>query len=112
MTTLSEQCIILRSWAAQFDERADFDALAPLLASDLREAADTIISLRKQIEALEGKWKTKNGSGTCKIIATATNNLMYPDYMTKWYKLSCGHSLTLKGEEGPKWCAVCGKEIE
>ena len=52
------------------------------------------------------------GSVTCEIIATATNNLMYPDYMTKWYELSCGHSLTLKGDETPKWCAVCGKAVE
>lgn len=52
------------------------------------------------------------GSGTCKITATSTNNLMYPDYMTKWYELSCGHSLTLKGDEAPKWCAVCGKVVE
>jgi len=52
------------------------------------------------------------GSGVCKIVATSTNKLMYPDYMTKWYELSCGHSLTLKGEEEPKWCAVCGKAVE
>lgn len=59
-------------------------------------------------------WNTRAelGSGTCKITATATNNLMYPDYMTKWYELSCGHSLTLKGDEAPKWCAVCGKAVE
>jgi len=49
--------------------------------------------------------------GTCKITATATSNLMYPDYMTKWYELSCGHSMTLMGQEVPKWCAVCGKVV-
>lgn len=49
---------------------------------------------------------------TCKITATSTNNLMYPDYITKWYELSCGHSLTIKGDEAPKWCAVCGARVK
>jgi len=75
-------------------------------AMRMEEAADTIISLRDRLQ------DAVLGSGTCKITATATNNLMYPDYMTKWYELSCGHSLTLKGDEAPKWCAVCGKAVE
>ena len=53
MSMLSVQCARLRSWARQFDERADIDALAPLLASDLREAADTIISLRDRLQSAE-----------------------------------------------------------
>lgn len=50
MSTLTFQCDSLRSWADQFDERADFDALAPLLARDLREAADTIERLRDRLQ--------------------------------------------------------------
>lgn len=64
------------------------------------------------MQAIADELNAELGSGTCKITATATNNLMYPDYMTKWYELSCGHSLTLKGYEAPKWCAVCGKAVE
>ena len=63
-------------------------------------------------QAIADELNAELGSGTCKITATATNDLMYPDYMTKWYELSCGHSLTLKGDEAPKWCAVCGKAVE
>lgn len=63
-------------------------------------------------EEIADELNAELGSGTCKITATATNNLMYPDYMTKWYELSCGHSLTLKGDEAPRWCAVCGKAVE
>ncbi len=66
----------------------------------------------KRLKAENDELNAELGSGTCKITATATNNLMYPDYMTKWYELSCGHSLTLKGDEAPKWCAVCGKAVE
>ena len=50
--------------------------------------------------------------GTCKIIGSSTNNLMYPDYMAKWYELSCGHSVTLKGGEQPRFCPSCGKKVE
>ena len=53
MSMLSEQCARLRSWAAQFDDRADLDALAPLVARDLREAADTIISLRDRLQEID-----------------------------------------------------------
>ena len=68
--------------------------------------------LEKQESRMIAELVGELGSGACKITATATNNLMYPDYMTKWYELSCGHSLTLKGDEAPKWCAVCGKAVE
>lgn len=63
-------------------------------------------------QAIADELNATLGNGTCKITATVTNNLMYPDYMTKWYELSCGHSLTLKGDEAPKWCAVCGKAVK
>lgn len=63
-------------------------------------------------QAIADELNAEMGSETCKITATATNNLMYPDYMTKWYELSCGHSLTLNCDEAPKWCAVCGKAVE
>ena len=63
MSMLTEQCARLRSWAKQFDERADFGALAPLLAGDLREAADTIISLRDKLQAAEL-------GGTCELVET------------------------------------------
>lgn len=46
-----------------------------------------------------------------RITKTATNNLMYPDYMTKWYELSCGHSMTLKGSEPPRFCPRCGNVV-
>lgn len=66
MSMLSEQCARLRSWADQFDDRADLDALAPLLARDLREAADTIISLRDRLQAAElGSGTCENENGTC-----------------------------------------------
>ena len=50
--------------------------------------------------------------GECKIIAASTDNLMYPDRMTKWYELSCGHSVTLKGGEPPRFCPRCGKKVK
>lgn len=50
--------------------------------------------------------------GTCKVVGSSTNNLMYPDYMAKWYELSCGHSVTLKGDEPPACCPVCRKLVE
>lgn len=66
MSMLSVKCARLRSWAAQFDERADIDALAPLLASDLREAADTIEGLRDRLQESYGQvpelGKRENGS--------------------------------------------------
>lgn len=40
MSALSEQCEVLRLWAKQLREGE------PILASDLREAADTILNLR------------------------------------------------------------------
>ena len=40
MSVLSEQCEALRLWAKQLREGE------PILASDLREAADTILNLR------------------------------------------------------------------
>lgn len=40
MSALSEQCEVLRLWAKQLRESE------PILASDLREAADTILNLR------------------------------------------------------------------
>lgn len=63
-------------------------------------------------QAIADELNAELGSGTCKITATATDNLMNTDYMTKWYELSCGHSMKLKGDEAPKWCAVCGKKVE
>ena len=48
----------------------------------------------------------------CKIIGSSTNNLMYPDYMIKWYELSCGHSVTLKGSEPPNFCPNCGRKVK
>lgn len=78
------------------EKRFDFDVWVPLA----------------RWQAIADELNELGSSGTCKITATATNNLMYPDYMTKWYELSCGHSLTLKGDEAPKWCAVCGKAVE
>ena len=59
MNNLAEQCERLRSWARQFDERADIDVLSPLLANDLREAAETILSLHGKLQAAE------LGNGTC-----------------------------------------------
>lgn len=49
--------------------------------------------------------------GRCRVVGSSTNNLMYPDCMTKWYELSCGHSVTLKGDEPPACCPVCGKLV-
>ena len=74
MSMLSEQCARLRSWAAQFDDRADLDALAPLVARDLREAADTIISLRDRLQnqAFALGMQEALGSGTCNPVETAT----------------------------------------
>ncbi len=50
--------------------------------------------------------------GECKIMATSTDNLMYPDRMTKCYDLSCGHSVTLKGSEPPRVCPICEKKVK
>lgn len=52
------------------------------------------------------------GGGECEITGSSTNGLMYPDYMTKWYELSCGHSVTLKGSEPPRFCPKCGKAVK
>lgn len=72
-----------------------------------------LISICDEIQAEhESAIAATLGSGTCEIVATSTNNLMYPDYMVKWYELSCGHSFTLNGEDEPKWCAVCGKKVK
>lgn len=63
------------------------------------------------------KWpKEKANSATpgvraCKIIGSSTNNLMYPDHMAKWYELSCGHSVTLKGSEPPRVCPICEAKL-
>ena len=100
MSMLSGQCARLRSWADQFDGRADLDALAPLLARDLREAADTIISLRDRLQAAE------LGSGTCEMV------LMWSDYEDgECYKCSkCGDfAFTCGGE--PRFCPNCGAKV-
>lgn len=70
MSMLTEQCVRLRSWAKQFDERADFDALAPLLASDLREAADTIEDLRDRLQnqAFAHGMQEALGGVTCEYV--------------------------------------------
>lgn len=50
MNMLSSQCYKLRSWAGQLSEREDeFGVVVRALVADLREAADTIESMRKQV---------------------------------------------------------------
>lgn len=72
--------------------------------------ADMLIAL---LEGLESELRDATlGEEECKIIGSSTNNLMYPDYMTKWYELSCGHSVTLKGSEPPRFCPKCGKAVK
>ena len=95
MSMLSEQCARLRSWADQFDDRADLDALAPLLARDLREAADTIISLRDRLQAAE------LGSGTCKLIDTTSPG--NDDYWNSAKCSECGAEFT---------CAIFGRSSD
>lgn len=63
-------------------------------------------------QAIADELNAALGGGECKIIGSSTNNLMYPDYMTKWYELSCGHSVTLKGSEPPNFCPNCGKKVK
>lgn len=121
-TDLMEYAMALRCPACAFVPMDDVEdgQSAKLTAEQVREA------IRKYAEddscyifevygemcgPIADELNAATGGGTCKITATSTNNLMYPDYMVKWYELSCGHSLTLKGEEVPKWCAVCGKAV-
>ena len=102
MSMLTAQCDKLRSWAKQFEERADLDALAPLLASDLREAADTIEGLRERLqdEVLRGE---------CYNAA--------PDYLD-FLCSSCGfvhyHSDENDSGDGNEWnyCPRCGKAVK
>lgn len=105
MSMLSEQCARLRSWAAQFDDRADLDVLAPLLARDLREAADTIISLRDRLQAAE------LGSGTCELHYGEDD-----DGYDGWYCDGCGGWFqAVRRDEHlvkPKHCQECGKAVK
>lgn len=96
---LSEQCARLRSWAAQFDDRADLDALAPLLARDLREAADTIISLRDRLQAAE------LGSGICK--PTEPARCLDGTDCPAWLCSECGELFEL----GANFCSNCGAKV-
>lgn len=102
MSMLSMQADRLRSWAEQFDERADLDALAPLLASDLREAADTIISLRDRLQAAE------LGSGTCELIHVMNE---YDHSIPEWDHdecSKCGRWL----DEDVNFCPGCGARVK
>lgn len=56
MSMLSQQAKALRSWADQLAEREDeFGVVVRALVADLREAADTIESLRDRLQ--ESYWK-------------------------------------------------------
>ena len=51
------------------------------------------------------------GSGTCRILASATDGLC-SDSPRQWFVLSCGHSFTLDGLGAPVACPVCGKAVK
>lgn len=123
----TEQCARLRSWAAQFDNRADLDALAPLLARDLREAADTIESLRGTLtaeqvfEVIERCVKFyEGGDYDAQEIADELNaraeRTCHNTRENRWFKCSaCGYGFTdLYAEdegdinEQPRYCPNCG----
>ena len=64
MSMLSSQADKLRSWADQLSEReGEFGVVVRALVADLREAADTIISLRDRLQ--------EDGEQTCR--ATQAN---------------------------------------
>ena len=70
MNALSEQCEVLRLWAKQLREGE------PILASDLREAADTILNLRdtaQQAQAENAKLR----------------KLMLDIYVLCWHGMDC-----------------------
>lgn len=81
----------------------------PEAAMLMREAADTIISLRDRLQAAE------LGSGTCEVecFDNGTDEGMDGEWFSyappTWY-LSCGH--TAQGAEKPNFCHVCGKAVE
>ena len=103
MSMLTEQCARLRSWAKQFDERADVDALAPLLASDLREAADTILRLREMAQA---------SRETCDWVLEHSGTLY-----DKWRCSKCGYLFVEpRCDQGytdmePNFCPNCGAKV-
>ena len=114
MSMLTEQCARLRSWARQFDERADLDALAPLLAMDLREAADTIILLRDRLQDAE------LGSGTCELKENKTA-IDDNEAVVSFICSKCGHGtfkeyLFRNGDfityPKPNYCPHCGAKVE
>jgi phage shock protein A len=54
---LSQQAKALRSWADQLAEREDeFGVVVRALVADLREAADTIESMRDSLNEVADKW--------------------------------------------------------
>lgn len=76
MSMLSSQADELRSWADQLSEREDeFGVVVRALVADLREAADTIESLRdrahilqQKVEDLEGMLRELPPEGKCAML--------------------------------------------
>ncbi len=107
MSTLSSQIIKIRSWAIHFDGRSDFDPMAPLLARDLREAADTIESLRERLQA------ETLGAGECEpIVGDGENGV--PLYQTGCSNCGCPWDWfynTPRWDGPPKHCPDCGARV-
>lgn len=111
MSMLSEQCARLRSWAAQFDERADLDALAPLFARDLREAADTIEDLRDRLQnqAFALGMQEALGSGTCELVVVERYSNTY-EVINVLECSECGKTCEHVNGSYPR-CPHCGAKV-
>ena len=87
MSMLSQQAKALRSWADQLAEREDeFGVVVRALVADLREAADTIESLRDSFNELADKW--------------ASEKIKAEDYARE--------NMMLKANNGSRWFELFG----
>ena len=71
----------------------------------LREAANTIESLRDRLQAAE------LGSGTCEIVAQTWEDRGGDEEDTYKYELSCGHAVRMLDCEPLHNCPRCGKAV-
>lgn len=99
MSMLSAQCDELRDKALLFEGYNNGE-----ISRMLREAADTIETLREKLQA------ATLGSGECEC----ESSLLWDCYHGRDFyehRLSCGHIVTSDFGEPPNYCEECGAKV-
>ena len=87
---------------AEVDARENGRALLFESAEAMREAADTIESLRNRLQELQGV-----GGWECEV----TSHYYYDDYDLHEFEFSCGHAYTTHEDMPYPFCPKCGRKV-